>query len=88
MLRRYSSSLILVIIGIGLIAIAFLSISFLPSQVESGLGLFFGRIGPFDSLSANTYRRIYADRSLLQSIYIFLTGIVLLVIGLCKPRGV
>jgi hypothetical protein len=80
MLRRFSLSLILIIAGIGLITIAFLSLSFLPSQIENGLSRFFGTLSASDSLAASTYRRIYADRLLLQSIYVFLLGIALLTI--------
>ncbi len=70
-------------------AIAFISISFLPSQVESSLSTFFGKLGSggIDTTTVNIYRRIAADRFLLQSAYLFLTGIVLLVAGLLKTRG-
>lgn len=86
MLRRFSSSLSLIVIGITLIAIAFISISFLPSQVDSSLSRFFGQLGRggIDVTITNTYRRIAADRFLLQSAYIFITGIVLLVAGLFR----
>jgi hypothetical protein len=84
MSRRFSLGLILIVAGLGLIAIAFLSLSFLPSQIENGLSQFLGTLGATDSLTASTYRRIYADRFLLRSIYVFLIGMVLLVIGLFK----
>lgn len=87
MLRRFSPSLSLIIIGITLIAIAFISISSLPYQVDSSLSRFFGQLGRggIDVTITNTYRRIAADRFLLQSAYLFLTGIVLLVAGLFRP---
>lgn len=87
MLRRFPSSFILIVVGIGLIVIAFFSISFLPSQMENWLSPFFIRLGVISQSTAETYRRIYADRFLLQSIYVFLTGIVLLVVGLCRTTN-
>ncbi|MBD2435411.1 hypothetical protein [Nostoc sp. FACHB-110] len=84
MLRQTSLNLRLIIIGIVLIAIAFFSISLLPSQLESNLSRFFGTLGAADVQTVATYRRIGADRYFLQSIYIFLTGIVVLVVGLFK----
>jgi hypothetical protein len=84
MLQRFSLNLGLIIIGIVLIAIAFINISFLPSRVERDLSSFFGTLGAVDVETANTYRRIYVDRCLLQSVYVFLTGIVLLAAGLFK----
>jgi hypothetical protein len=81
---RFPLGLIFIVAGIGLITIIFLSLSFLPSQIENGLSRFFGTLSASDSLAASTYRRIYADCFLLQSIYVFLLGIVLLTIGLCK----
>ncbi|WP_449418450.1 hypothetical protein [Phormidium nigroviride] len=89
MWRRFSSNLSLIGVGIALMAIAFISISFLPSQVESSLSTFFGKLGRggIDVTITNTYRRIAADRFLLQSAYLFLTGIVLLVAGLFRTRS-
>ncbi|MBW4564626.1 MAG: hypothetical protein KME32_26570 [Mojavia pulchra JT2-VF2] len=84
MLRRLPPNLSLIIIGIVLITIAFFSIWSLPSQVESSLSLFFGKLGGADVQTVATYRRISADRYLLQSIYIFSTGIILLTAGLFK----
>ncbi|MBD2093725.1 hypothetical protein H6F90_00955 [Trichocoleus sp. FACHB-591] len=88
MLRRFFSSSSLIVIGIVLIAIAFISISFLPSQVESNLSTFFGQLGSggIDVTTGNIYRRIAADRFLLQSVYFFLTGIVLLIAGLLNLK--
>lgn len=90
MLRRFSSSLSLVTIGIILIAIAFIVLFFLPSQVELNLNLlinsFVNQRGGvnLDSSEIIAFRRIIADRYLLQSVYVFLTGLVLLIAGLLK----
>jgi hypothetical protein len=82
MLQRFPANLRLTMVGLILVAIAFISISFLPSIVESSL---IGQLGGYDITTSNLYRRIYADRFLLQSIYIFLTGTILLIAGLFKP---
>jgi hypothetical protein len=82
MLRRYSLSSILIVIGVGLIAIAFLSLSF--SLVKGSLE-FAGYY--LDTVADSIYRRIYADRYFLQNIYLFLTGAILLVAGLCKTEN-
>lgn len=87
MFQRFSLNQGLTILGIVLIAIAFINISFLPPQVEQDLSPFFGRLGALDVATANTYRRISADRHLLQSAYVFLTGIVLLTAGLFKATN-
>lgn len=93
MLRRFSSSSSLVTIGIILIAIAFIVLFFLPSQVELSLNLLIsslvnqrGRV-IVDSPEIIAFRRMIADRCLLQSAYIFLTGIVFLVAGLFKQTN-
>jgi hypothetical protein len=82
MLRHYSLSSILIVIGVGLIAIAFLSLSF--SLVKGSLE-FDGRY--LDAVADSIYRRIYADRYFLQSIYLFLTGAILLVAGICRTEN-
>jgi hypothetical protein len=86
MLSNFSSKTSLIVIGLTLIAIAFVSLYLLPSQVEDGLSVFSDTLGAIDTATANQYRRIYADRAFLQSAYLFLTGLVCLVTGLCTTR--
>jgi hypothetical protein len=76
----------LIMIGLTLIAIAFVCLYQLPSQVEASLSAFFDRLGSIDGATANYYRRIYADRVFLQSAYFFLTGLVCLTVGLRTTR--
>jgi hypothetical protein len=83
-LNRLFSSFSLTLSGIMLIAIAFFITTALPSQVEQDLSVFFGKLGTVDGATANTYRRIYTDRCLLQSIYVFLTGLLLLLGGIFR----
>lgn len=93
MLRRFSSNSNLIKIGLILIAIAFIFLLFLPSQVDLHLNLLIsslvnqrGRV-TVDSPEIIAFRRIIADGYLLQSAYVFLTGIVLLAAGLFKQTN-
>ncbi|MBD2313606.1 hypothetical protein H6G20_18210 [Desertifilum sp. FACHB-1129] len=93
MLRRLSSRSSLIGLGLILIAIAFIALFFLPWQVELSLNLFISYLVDrrsrvmIDSPEIVTFRRVIADRFLLQSAYVFLTGIVLLAAGLFKQTN-
>lgn len=93
MLRRFYFGSNLIAIGITLIAIAFTVLFFLPWQVESNLSLLISSLVNkrggvmIDSPEIVAFRRMIADRCLLQSAYVFLTGIVLLVAGLFKQTS-
>ncbi|HEY9625403.1 MAG TPA: hypothetical protein V6C78_34105 [Crinalium sp.] len=93
MMRRFSSSSTLIKIGIILIAIAFIVLFFLPSQVDLHLNLLISLLvnqrGSVitDSPEIIALRRIIAESYLLQNAYLFLTGIVLLVAGLFKQTN-
>jgi hypothetical protein len=65
-LQRFFHSQGLIIIGIVLIAIAFISIWSLPLRVENDLGSISSRLGFLDVAAANTFRRISAQRFLQQ----------------------
>jgi len=93
MMRRFSSGFNLIMIGIILIAIAFIILFFLPSLVSLRLNLLISLLvnqrGSVitDSPEIITLRRIIAGSHLLQNTYLFLTGIVLLAAGLFKQTN-
>jgi hypothetical protein len=93
MMRRFSSSSSLIRIGIILIAIAFILLFFLPSQVSLRFNLLISSLvnqrGSVltDSPEIIALRRIIAESYLLQNAYLFLTGIVLLATGLFKQTS-
>jgi hypothetical protein len=53
---NFSPKMGLVAIGLILIAIAFVALYQLPSQVETSLSDFFGSLGAIDGATANYYR--------------------------------
>ncbi len=93
MLRRFSFSSNLVMIGIKMIAIAFIILFFLPSLVSLRLNLLISLLvnqrGSVltDSPEIIALRKIIADSYLLQNAYLLLTGIVLLAAGLFKQTN-
>ncbi|MBD2311174.1 hypothetical protein H6G20_05815 [Desertifilum sp. FACHB-1129] len=93
MLRRLSSSLTSIKIGLILIAIAFVALFFLQSQVALHLNLLiFSLVNQrgqviTDSPEIIDFRRIIAGGYLLQNVYIFLTGLVFLIAGLFKQTN-
>lgn len=93
MLRRFSSSSNLVMIGIKMIEIAFIVLFFLPSLVSLRLNLLISSLvnqrGSVltDSPEIIALRKIIADSYLLQNAYLLLTGIVLLAAGLFKQTN-
>lgn len=84
MLRRFSLNQTLIITGIVLTIISFISIWSLPLQFGISINWILGSRFNTDPQIRAAYLRLSGDCFLLQSIYIFSIGIVLLVAGLFK----